>query len=130
MAQSGAMLQLVRQMPPGVLVLLGYGFLVLAFLGLTMPLVVDQAIEAPLSFVGLVWMLILAYLIFTMTLVLQRKQAAYVLSLGLASLSLPLIPIMLLSPSGWIGALVAMAVFVVVAWSLRRPRSRAWFREP
>src|SRR3990170_5011172 len=44
MAQSGAMLQLVRQMPPGVLVLLGYGFLVLAFLGLTMPLVVDQAI--------------------------------------------------------------------------------------
>ncbi len=129
-AQSAPMLSLVRQMPPGVLVLLGYAFVILGFLGLTMPIVIDQAIDAPISFIGLVWMLLLAYLIFTMTLVLQRKQAAYMLSLGLASLCLPLIPILLLSPAGLPGGVAALVVFVVVLWSLRRPRSRAWFVEP
>jgi hypothetical protein len=124
------MLSLVRQMPPGVLVLLGYGFVILGFLGLTMPIVIDQAIDAPISFIGLVWMLLLAYLIFTVTLVLQRKQAAYMLSIGLVSLCLPLIPILLLSPAGVPGGVLALAVFVIVLWSLRRPRSRAWFVEP
>lgn len=124
------MLQLLRQMPMGVMVFLAYGFLILAVLGLTMPLVVAQAVEAPISFVGLVWMLLLAYLIFTLTLVFQRKQAAYGLALGLASLSLPLAPIMYLSPAGLPGAVLALAVFGLVLWSLRRPRSRAWFIEP
>ncbi|CAN5748702.1 hypothetical protein BH23CHL8_BH23CHL8_26480 [soil metagenome] len=124
------MLQLLRQMPTGVVVFLAYGFLILAVLGLTMPLVVAQAVEAPISFVGLVWMLLLAYLIFTLTLVLQRKQAAYGLALGLATLSLPLVPVMYLSPAGLAGAAAALAVFALVLWSLRRPRSRAWFVEP
>lgn len=117
-------------MPTGVVVFLAYGFLILAVLGLTMPLVVAQAVEAPISFVGLVWMLLLAYLIFTLTLVLQRKQAAYGLALGLATLSLPLVPVMYLSPAGLAGAAAALAVFALVLWSLRRPRSRAWFVEP
>ena len=64
------MLQLVRQMPPGVLVFLGYAFLVLTVLGLAMPIVVEEAVVAPISFIGLVWMLLLAYLIFTMKLML------------------------------------------------------------
>ena len=130
MAESRSMLQLLRQMPTGVVVFLGYGFVILAVLGLTMPLVVAQAVEAPISFVGLVWMLLLAYLIFTLTLVLQRKQAAYGLALGLATLSLPLVPVMYLSPAGLAGAAAALAVFALVLWSLRRPRSRAWFAEP
>ena len=124
------MLQLVRQMPPGVLVFLGYAFLILAFLGLTLPLVIEEAVVAPISFIGLVWMLLLAYLIFTMTLVLQRKQAAYPLALGLISLLLPLAAVLLLSPAGLVGAILAVAVFVLVLWSLRRPRSRGWFMEP
>jgi hypothetical protein len=124
------MLQHLRQMPTGVIVFLAYGFLILAVLGLTMPLVVAQAVEAPISFVGLVWMLLLAYLIFTLTLVLQRKQAGYGLALGLATLCLPLVPVMYLSPAGLPGAAVALAVFGLVLWSLRRPRSRAWFVEP
>ena len=69
-------------------------------------------------------------LIFTMTLVLQRKQAAYGLALGLVTLCVPLVPLLYLSPAGIIGAIVAALVFAVVLWSLRRPRSRAWFAEP
>ena len=124
------MLQLLRQMPPGVLVFLAYGFLILAFLGLTMPLVINEAVVAPISFIGIVWMLLLAYLIFTMTLVLQRKQAAYPLALGLVSLVVPLSLILLLSPAGLPGAIAALIVFGVVLWSIRRPRSRSWFVEP
>ena len=124
------MLQLVRQMPPGVLVFLAYAFLVLTILGLSLPIVVDQAVVAPISFIGLVWMALLAYLIFTMTLTLQRKQAAYALALGLTSLIVPLALVLLFADGGWVGSIVAAVVFVVVVWSLRRPRSRAWFSEP
>jgi hypothetical protein len=124
------MLPLVRQMPPGVLVFLGYSFVVLAFLGLTLPLVIDEAVVAPISFVGVVWMLLLAYLIFTMTLVLQRKQAAFMLALGLTSLLVPLALLLLFLPGGWVGSIVAALIFMVLLWSLRRPRSRGWFSEP
>lgn len=117
-------------MPPGVLLFLGYAFLVLAALGLTLPLIIDEAVVAPISFIGLVWMLLLAYLIFTMTLVLQRKQAAFGLALALASLLVPLALLLLFIPGGWVGSLVAVALFVLVIWSLRRPRSRSWFAEP
>ena len=123
------MLQLVRQMPPGVLVFLGYSFLVLTALGLAMPIVIDQAVEAPISFIGLVWMLLLAYLIFTMTLVLQKKQAGYVLSLGLTSLMLPLATILLFANGGWIASIALVVLFVIVVWSLRRSRSREWFSQ-
>ncbi len=130
-AQSASMLQVVRQMPPGVLVFLGYSFLILAFLGLTMPLILEEAVEAPISLIGVVWMGLLAYLIFTMTLVLQRKQAARNLSLGLISLLLPLAGLSLFSPQGGtIGAVIALIAFVVLFFALRRPRSRAWFVEP
>ncbi len=125
-----AMWQTVRAMPPGVLVFLGYSFVVLSVLGLSMPVVIDQAVQAPITFIGLVWMLLLAYLIFTMTLVLQRKQAAYMLSLGLTSLLLPLATVLLFAPAGWIISIAAVLLFIVVVWSLRRPRSREWFSEP
>lgn len=116
-------------MPNGVRVILGFGFLLMAGLALTLPLVVQQAVEAPISALGLLWMLLLAYLVFTLTLILQRKQAGWMLSVGLASLSLPLVPILFL----WGGLLAALAGVVLAAllfWSLRRPASRAWFVEP
>ena len=124
------MLQLVRQMPPGVIVFLGYGFLVLTILGLTLPIVIDRAVQAPITFEGLLWMLLLAYLIFTMTLLLQRKQAAYQLSLGLATLLLPLAAVLWFAPAGLFLSLGLVVFFVLVVWSLRRPRSRQWFSEP
>lgn len=122
------MLELLRAMPTGVRVFLAYGFTVLAFLGLTLPLVVNEAVEAPVSPIGLLWMLLLAYLIFTITLVLQRKEAAYALALGLATLSVPLIPILGVY-AGIPGALVAAAVAIVLFVALRRPDVRGWFVE-
>jgi hypothetical protein len=124
------MWEVIRAMPRGVLVFMGYALLVLSVLGLFMGRVVDEAISAPISFIGLVWMAALAYLVFTMTLVLQKKQAAYGLSLGLTSLLLPLAVILLFAPGGWVLSIVAIVLFVIVVWSLRRPASRAWFSEP
>lgn len=124
------MLQTIREMPPGVLLFMGYCFLVLTVIGLAMPIVIDQAVSAPITFIGMVWMLLLAYLIFTMTLVLQKKQAGFALALGLTSLLLPLAVVVLFAPGGFVIAIAAVILFVVVVWALRRPRSRAWFSEP
>jgi hypothetical protein len=124
------MWDVIRAMPPGVLIFMGYALLVLSVLGLFMSRVIDEAVQAPISFIGVVWMALLAYLIFTMTLVLQKKQAAFGLSLGLTSLLLPLAAIVLFAPGGWVVSIVALLLFAIVVWSLRRPRSRAWFSEP
>ncbi len=123
------MLQTVREMPPGVLVFLGYSFLVLSAIGLALPIVIDQAVQAPVTFIGVAVMALLAYLIFTMTMVLQKKQAAYQMSLGLTSLLLPLAIILLFAPGGFVVSIAAVLLFIVVVISLRRPRSRAWFSE-
>ena len=116
-------------MPNGVRVFLVYAFALLVLVGLTLPVVVDQAIEAPVSPLGLLWMLLLAYLIFTITLVIQRKQAAYSLSIGLASLTLPLV-LLLGQFAGIPGALFALALAAILFVSLRRPAAKAWFVEP
>src|ERR687894_401356 len=107
--QSRAMLGSLRGMPAGVAIFLAYGFVLLALLGLMLPLIVEQAVEAPVSGIGLLWMLLLAYLIFTLTLVLQRKRVAWRLALGLARLTLPLVPL-LGAVAGVPGALFALAV--------------------
>lgn len=123
------MWDVIKAMPPGVLVFMGYALLVLSILGLFMSRVIDEAVQSPISLIGVVWMALLAYLVFTMTLVLQKKQAAFGLSLGLTSLLLPLAAILLFAPAGWILSVVAILLFALVVWSLRRPRSRAWFSE-
>ncbi len=110
-------------MPVGVILFLVYSLIMLGFIGLTMPKVIELAIEAPVSPLGLLYMLLLAYLIFTITLVLQRKQAAYPLALGLASLGLTLV---FVNPLGWFALVAAVVVLV----GLRRQASRAWFTEP
>jgi hypothetical protein len=124
------MFQQLRAMPNGVRVFLLYAFGILALVGLVTPLVVDQAVQAPVSPLGVVWMLLLAYLIFTITLVLQRKQAAYPLALGLASLSLTLVAFMYFSPAGAPGAVIALILAITVIGSLRRSATRTWFVEP
>ena len=117
-------------MPGGVRVFLVYGFVVLAILGLSLPQIIDQAVEAPVSAIGVVWMLLLAYVIFTITLVLQRKQAAYGLAVGLSTLTVPLVAIMYFSRAGFPGAAIALCVAVLVIGSLRRSATRTWFVEP
>jgi hypothetical protein len=121
--------EVIREMPRGVRLVLLFGFVILAGIGLTLPLVISQAVEAPVSPLGLLWMLLLAYLIFTLTLILQRKQAAWMLSLGLASLSVPLALVMYFWAS-LPGLLIGLAVAAVLFWSLRGERSRGWFNEP
>lgn len=123
------MLETLRSMPGGVRIFMAYAFVVLAFVGLTLPLVVDEAVEAPVTGIGILWMLLLAYLIFTMTLVLQRKQAAYLLSLGLASLTIPLVCVLGLY-AGLPGAIFALVLALILFSALRRPASRSWFTEP
>lgn len=123
------MFEVVRAMPTGVRIVLGFGFLLLAGIGLTLPLVVREAIEAPISPLGLLYMLLLAYLVFTLTLILQRKQAAWMLSLGLASLSVPL-ALVLYFWAALPGLLMGIALAALLFWSLRGQRARAWFSEP
>jgi len=123
------MIELIRSMPGGVRFVLAFGFTLLAGMGLTLPLVINSAVEAPISALGLLWMLLLAYLIFTLTLILQRKQAAWMLSLGLVSLTVPL-ALLLFFGAGVPGAVFGIGLSGLLFTSLRGKRVRAWFSEP
>lgn len=129
MLHNLTVIDLLSQMPNSVRVVLGYGLVLMAGLALTLSLVVEQAVEAPISPLGLLWMLLLAYIVFTLTLILQRKQAGWMLSIGMATLSVPLIPILY----WWAGLLAAAAGVLLTAalfLALRRRSARAWFIEP
>ena len=91
------MVHQILAMPGGIRLFLAYALVILAGIGVSLRFVIDQAIGAPVSGPGVVVMVLLAYTIFTTTLVIQRKQAARGLALGLASLTLPLIPYLLLA---------------------------------
>ena len=126
---AGLMIRRIREMPGGIRIFLVYALLILAGIGLSLRYVVDTAISAPVSPEGIVVMVLLAYTIFTTTLVLQRKQAARGLALGLASLTVPLIPLLLLSQ------LIVEAVFVAALSlamfrGLLRGEVRTYLNEP
>ncbi len=122
-------LQQLRAMPGGVRIFLGYAFLILGLLGLSLRWVVDQAISAPISPVGVVAMVLLAYTIFTTTLVLQRKEASRGLALGLSTLTIPAVPLALLAAQP-AGALIAAALAGLLFFGLTRPEVRGWLNEP
>ena len=123
------MIQTLRQMPGGLRLFLVYASLILAGIGLGMRFVVDQAVEASVSFQGVVVMILLAYTIFTTTLVLQRKEAARGLAIGLSSLTVPLVPLLLLSRLLIEGVFVA-AFSLLLFRGLLRPEVRAFLNEP
>ena len=106
------MVERVREMPGGIRLFLVYALVLLAAIGLSLRYVIDLAIGAPVSGPGVVVMVLLAYTIFTTTLVIQRKQASRALALGLASLTLPLFVYLLLAglvpQTIFIGALAAL----------------------
>ena len=123
------MLETVRRMPAGIRLFLFYAFAILAGIGLSLRFVVDQAIGAPISGTGVVVMVLLAYTIFTTTLVLQRKEASRSLAIGLASLTLPLIPFLLLN--GLLPQVIVVTLFAVALFhGLLQPSVRAWLSEP
>jgi hypothetical protein len=84
-------IQQLRAVPWGVALFLVYAFVILVGLGLSLRYVIDLAIAAPVSLPGVVVMVLLAWTIFTITLILQRKAAARGFALGLSSLTLPTI---------------------------------------
>ena len=116
-------------MPPGVIVLIGFGLLLLAGLGLTLPMVINQAIDTPVSPLGLLWMLLIAYLVVTLTLLIQRKQAAWNLSLGMATLVVPL-TLILWQYASAVGVLVGLVLGAGLVLALRGARVRSWFSQP
>jgi hypothetical protein len=123
------MLSQFRQMPGGIRIFLGYAFLVLGLIGLSLRWVIDQAISAPISLPGVVAMVLLAYTIFTTTLVLQRKEASRSLALGLSTLTIPAVPLLLLGAQP-VGALIVGALAALLFFGLTRPDVRAWLNEP
>lgn len=123
------MIDRIRAMPGGIRLFLLYALLILAGIGISLRSVVDLAISTPVSFEGLVVMILLAYTIFTTTLVLQRKQAARGLALGLVSLTIPLVPLLLLSRLIIEGIFVA-SLGLALFRGLLRPEVRAYLNEP
>ena len=117
------------RMPWGVALFLVYAFLILAGAGLTLGNVVEHAVLVPITPLGVVMMALLAYTIFTITLVLQRKAASRNLALGLATLVLPAIPLALLYglliPAVFLAALAAL-----LYRGLRSRPAEAWLAEP
>jgi len=119
----------LRGMPWGVGLFLVYALVLLVGIGLSLGFVVDQAVNVPVTPLGLVVMALLAYTIFTVTVVLQRKSASRNLALGLATLALPAIPLALV----WgqlIAALFVAALAALLFRGLRAPAVRAWLDQP
>ena len=123
------MLDRIRAMPGGIRLFLAYALLILAGIGISLRSVVDTAISTPVSLEGVVVMVLLAYTIFTTTLVLQRKQAARSLALGLASLTVPLVPLLALSQL-LVEAIFVAAFGLLLFRGLLRPEVRAYLSEP
>lgn len=123
---------MIRQfldMPLGVRLFLGYALLILAGIGISLPTVIDQAIAVPVTLPGLVVMILLAYTIFTTTLVLQRKEAGRPLALGLSSLTVPAVPLLLLVGM-LVPAIVVLAFAIALFRGLTRPAVRLYLSEP
>ena len=117
------------RMPFGVRLFLVYGGLILAGIALSMRTVVDQAAVMPISPIGVVVMILLAYTIFTMTLVIQRKQAAFGLAVVLASLVIPAVLLLLVSPVHPALPVFVAAFGLLLFRGLLRPDVRAYLSE-
>ena len=115
-------------MPGGVRLFLLYAFGILFLIGASLRFIIVQAISAPVSLPGLVAMVLLAYTIFTTTLVIQRKQAARRLALGLASLTIPLIPLLVVSGLA-VEAIFITVLAILLFRGLLRPEVRSYLNE-
>lgn len=123
------MFQRIREMPTGIRIFLVYAAAILIGIGLSLRFVVDEAVAAPVSPIGVVVMALLAYTIFTTTLILQRKAAARGLALALSSLTLP--TILLLALGGQpVGGVVLAAIGAMLFRGLLGAEVRAYLNEP
>jgi succinate-acetate transporter protein len=134
MAHGVATIRLVSEprtarMPFGVRLFLVYGALILVGIALSMRTVVDQAAVMPISPIGVVVMILLAYTIFTMTLVLQRKQASFGLAVVLASLIIPGVLLLAISPVHPALPFLVAAFGLLLFRGLLRPEVRTYLSE-
>jgi len=116
-------------MPGPIRLFLAYALILLSGIGLSLPFVVDMAITTPVSLPGVVVMVLLAYTIFTITLVLQRKEAARTLALGLSTLTIPPIPWAIIMGQP-IVAIFFAALALLLFRGLRRPEVASYLSEP
>ena len=117
------------RMPFGIRLFLAYGALILVGIALSMRTVVDQAATMPISPIGVVVMILLAYTIFTMTLVIQRKQAGFGLALVLASLVIPGVLLLAISPVHPATPFLLAAFGLLLFRGLLRPEVRSYLSE-
>jgi hypothetical protein len=127
-AKWSTMTTRASRLPWGIAVFLVYALLVLAGIGLSLPAVVAMATDKPVSLVGLVVMALLAYTIFTVTLVFQRKAAARNLAVGLATLLVPA-AIFLLVFWAYPFAVLVAAFAALLFRGLTRPAVAGWLNE-
>jgi len=121
-------IQQIRAMPGAIRLFLVYALVILAGIGISLRSVIDLAIGAPVSGPGVVVMVLLAYTIFTTTLVLQRKQASRGLALGLASLTVPLLLYVL--ALGLVPQTIFLAALAIVLFrGLLSAETRAYLSE-
>ena len=118
-----------RGMPFGIQLFLLYGGLILVGIALSMRTVVDQAAVMPISPIGVVVMILLAYTIFTMTLVIQRKQAGFGLAVILASLVIPAVLLLAISPVHPALPVLVAAFGLLLFRGLLRPEVRTYLSE-
>ena len=116
-------------MPLGIRVFLLYGAVILIGIALSMRTVVDQAAVMPISPIGVVVMILLAYTIFTMTLVIQRKQAGFGLAIALASLVVPAVLLLAISPVHPALPFFVAAFGLLLFRGLLRPEVRTYLSE-
>jgi hypothetical protein len=116
-------------MPGAIRLFLIYALVILAGIGISLRSVIDLAIGAPVSGPGVVVMVLLAYTIFTLTLVLQRKQVGRGLAIGLATLTIPLVPLLFLSRFT-VAAIVVGGFALLLFRGLLRDEVRAYLHEP
>lgn len=119
----------LRGMPWGVALFLGYASLILVGIGLSMGYVIDLATTMAVSLPGVVDMVLLAYTIFTITMVLQRKAASRGLAFGLSSLILPALLFALVANQPVVALFLAALVALIVR-GLRSAAASAWLSEP
>jgi hypothetical protein len=118
-----------QRVPLGIGLFLVYALLILVGVALSLRTVVDMATLAPVTLPGVVVMILLAYTIFTTTLVIQRKKAAFGLAIGLASLTLPLVLLLAVSPVHPALPVFAAAFSLLLFRGLLRPDVRVYLSE-
>jgi hypothetical protein len=129
-------------MPIGVRIWFAWAFALLAVTGLLLGRIVqfvDFSERAPFSLLGIFMMVELAFLLFGITVALQRKRIAHRLAIAIAFLAVPVLaglpPALLGFPpeaaNGWYVATVPLGAVITIAVvaGLLRPASRGWFDE-